>query len=110
VIAVAVSQPKFSNISVSETNVILSGTNGTAGANYAVLTATNVTTASSNGSASSPTSSARAEVCFTNPIAPGRTNLFRIAHREIENRKANHENNISENPRREFLQRQRSQH
>jgi T5SS/PEP-CTERM-associated repeat protein len=48
VVLVAVSQPKFSTISVSGTNVILSGTNGTAGQNYAMLTTTNVATPSSN--------------------------------------------------------------
>jgi T5SS/PEP-CTERM-associated repeat protein len=44
VVSVVVSQPKFSSITVSGTNVIVSGTNGSAGANYTVLTATNLTT------------------------------------------------------------------
>jgi T5SS/PEP-CTERM-associated repeat protein len=37
-------QPGFSGITVSGTNVVITGTNGAAGQNYAVLTATNVTT------------------------------------------------------------------
>jgi len=45
---VSASQPKFSNIFRSGTNLIFSGTNGAAGQNYAVLTATNVTTVAAN--------------------------------------------------------------
>jgi T5SS/PEP-CTERM-associated repeat protein len=41
-------QPGFASISLSGTNVIIAGTNGTPGASYTVLTATNVALPSSN--------------------------------------------------------------
>jgi hypothetical protein len=42
------SQSKFTSVNVSGTNLIFTGTNGTADANYAVLTTTNVTTPAAN--------------------------------------------------------------
>jgi hypothetical protein len=72
VISVPISQPKFSNISLSGTNVILSGTNGTTGQNYAVLTATNVATPLSNWvSLVTNQFGTGGSFSFTNPIAPG---------------------------------------
>jgi T5SS/PEP-CTERM-associated repeat protein len=62
---IAVSQPTFTGISVSGTNVILAGTNGTAGRNYAVLTATNVATAATNW-----------QIFVTNQFGPGGGFLF----------------------------------
>jgi len=57
---------------VSGTNVVLSGTNGTAGANYAVLTETNVTLPASNWlSLVTNQFGAGGSFAFTNGIAPG---------------------------------------
>jgi hypothetical protein len=47
-IEVVAAPPKFAGITVSGTNVVLTGTNGTPGANYAILTATNVALPLSN--------------------------------------------------------------
>jgi hypothetical protein len=45
---IAAPQPKFSDIRISGTNLLTTGTNGLAGASYTVLTATNITIPSSN--------------------------------------------------------------
>jgi T5SS/PEP-CTERM-associated repeat protein len=72
VIAVSLSQPKFSNISVSGTNLILSGTNGSSGQSYGVLTATNINIASSNWTSLVTNQfGAGGGFTFTNPITPG---------------------------------------
>ncbi len=77
VIAVAVSQPKFGSITVSGTNVILSGTNGTAGANYAVLAATNVSQPLSNWvSIATNQFGSGGNFSFTNGIALGDPQRF----------------------------------
>ena len=69
---IAAALPTFSTISVSGTNVIVSGTNGTAGGNYAVLTATNVTTPLSNWvSLVTNQFGAGGSFSFTNAITPG---------------------------------------
>jgi T5SS/PEP-CTERM-associated repeat protein len=65
-------QPKFSGITVSGTNVILTGTNGLAGANYTVLTATDITVPLGNwvGIVTNQFGSG-GEFSFTNGIAAG---------------------------------------
>jgi hypothetical protein len=71
VIAASVSQPAFSSISQSGTNLIFSGTNGPPGANYAVLTATNVTLPASNWvSLLTNQFGAGGQFVFTNGINP----------------------------------------
>src|SRR5439155_25154945 len=77
---VSVPQPGFSSITVSGTNVVISGTNGSVGANYTVLTATNVALPSSNWvSIVTNQFGAGGGFSFTNPIAPGdRQRFFRI--------------------------------
>ena len=75
-----VAQPKCSSISVSGTNVIFSGSNGIPGANYAVLTATNVATPASNWvSIVTNQFDAAGGFSFSNGITPGeRQRCFRI--------------------------------
>jgi hypothetical protein len=69
---IAVPQPKFSGITVSGTNVIVSDTNGLAGANCAVLTATNVNLPLSNWmSIATNQFGSGGEFSFTNGIPPG---------------------------------------
>jgi len=77
---VSVPQPSFSSITVSGTNMVISGTNGSAGANYAVLTATNITIPLSNWvSIATNQFGSGGEFSFTNGIAPGdRQRFFRI--------------------------------
>jgi hypothetical protein len=72
--------PKFESISISGTNLIFTGTNGTAGANYAVLTATNVASPLSNWlSLITNQFGAGGGFSFTNSIAPGEPQrYFRI--------------------------------
>jgi hypothetical protein len=73
-------QPVFASIKLSGTNVIFAGTNGTAGANYAVLTATNITLPLSNWlSIATNPFGAGGEFSFTNGIVPGeRQRYFRL--------------------------------
>jgi hypothetical protein len=80
VISVPISQPKIGSITVSGANVIISGTNGIAGQNYAVLTATNVALPLSNWlSLVTNQFGAGGSFFFTNPIAPGELQrYFRI--------------------------------
>jgi hypothetical protein len=74
---VAGGQPGFASISLSGTNVILAGTNGAAGANYAVLTATNVALPLSNWvSIVTNQFGTGGQFNFTNPIAPGEPRRF----------------------------------
>src|SRR5262249_15376592 len=70
-------QPGFSNVRLSGTNLVFTGTNGTAGASYAVLAATNVTLPSSNW-LSITTNQFRAggAFSFTNPISSGDPKRF----------------------------------
>jgi fibronectin-binding autotransporter adhesin len=77
---VSMPQPGFSSITVSGTNVVISGTNGSAGANYTVLTATNVALSLSNWvSLVTNQFDSSGNFSFTNPIAPGeRQRFFRI--------------------------------
>jgi len=77
---VSVPEPKFASITVSGTNVVISGTNGSAGANYAVLTATNVALPLSNWvSLVTNQFDSSGNFSFTNPIVPGEPQrYFRI--------------------------------
>ena len=77
---IAAGQPAFAGISLSGTNVILTGTNGTPGANYAILTATNVTLSLSNwASLATNQFTAGGGFTFTNGITPGEPQrYFRI--------------------------------
>jgi fibronectin-binding autotransporter adhesin len=77
---VGFSQPKFASITVSGTNVIISGTGGPANALYAVLTATNVTLPLSSWvSIVTNQFAAGGGFSFTNGIPPGeRQRYFRI--------------------------------
>ena len=72
-----VPQPKFTSIGISGTNVIITGTNGAAGANYAVLTATNLALSLSNWQsiATNPFDSS-GNFSFTNAISPGEPQRF----------------------------------
>ena len=71
-VIVAPPQPGFASIALNGTNVIFSGTNGTPGANYTVLTATNVALPTSNWvSMVTNQFGAGGQFNFTNPIAPG---------------------------------------
>jgi len=65
-------QPGFTSITVSGTNVIITGTNGPPTASYAVLTATNVALPLSNWvSIATNQFGAGGNFSFTNGIAPG---------------------------------------
>jgi hypothetical protein len=77
---VPVSQPKFSNIHVSGTNVILSGSNGPPNAPYTVLSATNVALPLSNWvSLATNQFDSSGNFSFTNPVASGELQrYFRI--------------------------------
>jgi hypothetical protein len=66
---IVASQPGFAGISLSGTNLVFSGTNGTPGASYAVLTATNVALPASNWlSLVTNQFGANGEFSFTNAI------------------------------------------
>jgi T5SS/PEP-CTERM-associated repeat protein len=70
-------QPGFASISLSGTNVIISGTNGTVGADYTVLTATNVALPLSNWvSIVTNQFNAGGGFSFTNGIPPGEPQRF----------------------------------
>lgn len=72
IVPLVVSQPNFSTIGVSGTSVIVSGTNGTPGADYTILTATNVTTPLSNWvSVATNQFGVGGGFAFTNAIVPG---------------------------------------
>ena len=75
-----VTAPQFVGIQLSGTNVVVVGTNGTPGANYVVLTATNVALpASSWLSLLTNQFGAGGGFVFTNAIAPGEPQrYFRI--------------------------------
>jgi T5SS/PEP-CTERM-associated repeat protein len=79
-IGASTSAPSFRSITVSGTNVIIRGTNGSPNAPFAVLTATNVATPSSNWvSLVTNQFDSGGEFSFTNPVAPGdRQRYFRI--------------------------------
>jgi hypothetical protein len=63
------SQPGFASVTRSGTNLVFTGTNGTAGQTYAVLTATNVTTPAANWqSLMTNQFSAGGQFSFTNGI------------------------------------------
>ena len=65
-------QPAIASISLSGTNVMFTGTNGTPGANYTVLAATNVALPASNWTAIATRQfDASGGFAFTNAIAPG---------------------------------------
>jgi T5SS/PEP-CTERM-associated repeat protein len=74
------SQPVFAGLTVSGTNLLLTGMNGTPGLDYAVLTATNVTEFSSNWvSLFTNQFGAGGQFSFTNGINPNeRQRYFRI--------------------------------
>ena len=68
---IVASQPGFAGLLLTGTNLVFSGTNGTPGASYAVLTATNVTLPLSNWvSLVTNQFSASGQFTFTNGIAP----------------------------------------
>jgi hypothetical protein len=68
---VSVPLPGFASIAVSGTNVVMSGTNGAAGGNYSVLTATNVATPLSNWvSIATNQFESSGNFSFTNAIIP----------------------------------------
>jgi glucose/arabinose dehydrogenase len=71
------SVPVFNSVKLSGTNFVAAGTNGPPSANYYVLTSTNLTTPTTNWTraATNPFDSG-GNFNFTNPIGPGRSNLF----------------------------------
>ena len=70
-------QPGFANIALSGTNVIISGTNGSPNASFAVLAATNVALPLSNRvSLLTNQFGAAGELSFTNAIAPNEPRRF----------------------------------
>jgi hypothetical protein len=77
---IGVALPKFESINVSGTNLIFTGTGGSPGANYAVLTATNVVLPVSNWlSLITNQFGVGGDFSFTNGIAPGEPQrYFRI--------------------------------
>ncbi len=72
-----VGAPKFISIAASGTNVIIAGTNGTTGGNFAILTATNIVTPLSNwvSIATNPFNSGGG-FSFSNAIAPGESQRY----------------------------------
>jgi len=69
---IAASQPGFAGLLITGTNLVFTGTNGTAGASYAVLTATDVAMPLSNWvSLLTNQFGAGGGFAFTNAIAPG---------------------------------------
>jgi len=69
---IGVAQPGFSSIGRAGTNLVFSGTNGTPGASYAILTATNVGLPGSNWvSLVTNQFGAGGQFSFTNAIIPG---------------------------------------
>ena len=77
IIGVAVAQPRFSGITQAGTNVIISGTNGTPNAFYAVLTSTNVALPLSNWvSLATNQFGPAGEFSFTNAVVPGIPHRF----------------------------------
>jgi T5SS/PEP-CTERM-associated repeat protein len=77
---IAPSQPAFTSITLSGTNIVIAGTNGPAGANYSVLTATNVALPLSNWvSIATNQFDSSGNFSFTRTIVPGeRQRYFRI--------------------------------
>jgi T5SS/PEP-CTERM-associated repeat protein len=74
---IAIPQPKIGSITVSGTSVIIAGTNGIAGANYAVLTSTNVTIPMTDWlSLVTNQFDASGNFSITNPIASGELQSF----------------------------------
>jgi hypothetical protein len=71
------SVPVFNSVMLFGTNLIVSGTNGTHGGNYFVLTSTNLAAPATNWlhAATNPFN-AGGDFNFTNPIGLGRSNLF----------------------------------
>jgi T5SS/PEP-CTERM-associated repeat protein len=80
VVTAATRQPGFASVTMSGTNVVLSGTNGTPGTPYAVLTSTNVALPLSNWlSIATNQFGTSGAFSFTNPVAPGdRQRFFRL--------------------------------
>jgi hypothetical protein len=69
--------PVLSGVSLTGTNLIFTGTNGTAGANYLVLTTTNLQQPSTNWTILSTNQfGPGGAVNFTNPLDPARSQLF----------------------------------
>lgn len=69
---IALQQPAFASITLSGTNIVISGTNGPAGANYSVLTATNVALPLSNWvSIATNQFDSSGNFSITRPIVPG---------------------------------------
>ena len=69
---IGVALPKFSTISLSGTNVVITGANGVSNAPYAVLTSTNVALPMSNWvSVATNQFDSSGNFSFTNGIAPG---------------------------------------
>jgi fibronectin-binding autotransporter adhesin len=71
-----VPQPVITHITLSGTNVIMSGTNGQAGAQYHLLTATNITVPTAQWTVLPPGTFLAANFSITNPVTPGASQTF----------------------------------
>jgi hypothetical protein len=71
-----VPQPVITHITLSGTNIIMSGTNGQAGAQYHLLTTTNLTVPTAQWTVLPPGTFPAANFSITNPVTPGASRTF----------------------------------
>jgi autotransporter-associated beta strand protein len=76
VVSTGAQQPGITHIALSGTNVIISGTNGQAGAQYHLLTTTNLTVPLLQWTVLPPGTFPAANFSITNPVTPGASQSF----------------------------------